>query len=80
LFRDRGHPGLLDVPRVAGDTFAWVRAEFSPREVVELLLTVGYFRMMDRLVTALDLELETSFGVQALERARDAARGAEVVA
>jgi alkylhydroperoxidase family enzyme len=61
---------VLDVPRVADDTFAWVREQFSPREVVELLLTVGYFRMMDRLVTALDLELEPAFGVQALDRAR----------
>jgi alkylhydroperoxidase family enzyme len=67
---------ILDSPRVADDTFAWVHAEFSPREVVELLLTVGYFRMMDRLVTALDLELEPAFGVQVLDRAR----AAEVVA
>ena len=66
---------VLDVPRIADDTFAWVRLEFSPREVVELLLTVGYFRMMDRLVTALDLELEPAFGVRALDGARAAARG-----
>jgi alkylhydroperoxidase family enzyme len=71
---------VLDVPRVSDETFAWVRQEFSPREVVELLLTIGYFRMMDRLVTTLELELEPAFGVQALDRARDAARGAEVTA
>jgi alkylhydroperoxidase family enzyme len=63
---------VLDIPRVADDTFAWVREQFTPREVVELFLTVGYFRLMDRLVTALDLELERAFGVQALDRARSA--------
>jgi hypothetical protein len=41
---------------------------------------LGYFRMMDRLVTTLDLELEPAFGAQTLDQARGVARGAEVMA
>jgi hypothetical protein len=46
-----------------------VRERFSARQVIELVLTTGCFRMMSRLVTLLELEPEPSFGVQALQRA-----------
>lgn len=32
--------------RVSDPTFAQAREEFSPRELVELLITIGYFRMI----------------------------------
>jgi hypothetical protein len=35
---------FLDGCRAAYDTFAMVRDLFSPREQVELLLLIGYFR------------------------------------
>jgi 4-carboxymuconolactone decarboxylase len=63
----------LDTPHVADATFTRLRVHFPPRQVVELLLIIGCFRMMCRLVTTLDLELEPSFGVDALRRAHQTA-------
>ena len=67
---------VLDHAHVSDATFAPVRDCFSARQVVELLLTAGCFRMMSRLVTLLELELEPSFGVQALQHAREPALAA----
>ena len=39
---------------------------FSPHELLELLLLIGYFRLMNGLMTALDVELEPPFGVKIL--------------
>jgi alkylhydroperoxidase family enzyme len=57
---------ILDGPHVSDGTFARVREQFSPREVVELLLTVGYFRMIGSLLTTLDIELDPAWAAQAL--------------
>jgi alkylhydroperoxidase family enzyme len=65
---------VLDRSHFSAATFARVRERFSARQVVELLLTTGCFRMMSRLVTLLELEPEPSFGVQALQRAREPLR------
>jgi 4-carboxymuconolactone decarboxylase len=45
-------------PRVSDATFAAVRQRLSPREIVELLLTVGNYLMLARVMTTLELELE----------------------
>jgi alkylhydroperoxidase family enzyme len=80
LFTDRERVALafvdeiLDGPRVSDDTFAAVRGRFSSREVVELLLTVGYFRMIGSLLTTLDVELDAAWAAQALEREHATAR------
>jgi alkylhydroperoxidase family enzyme len=47
---------LLDRPRVSDDTFAQACDWFPPREVVELMITIGYFRMIGALLTTLDVE------------------------
>ena len=65
---------VLDRSHSSAPTFARVRERFSARQVVELVLTTGCFRMMSRLVTLLELEPEPSFGVQALQRAREPLR------
>jgi alkylhydroperoxidase family enzyme len=49
---------VLDSTRVSADTFARAREEFSARDVVDLLLTIGYFRMITGMVTTLDIELD----------------------
>jgi alkylhydroperoxidase family enzyme len=70
LFTHREHAALaftdeiLDGPRVADDTFARVCEQFSTREVVELLLTVGYFQMISRLMTTLDIEPDPAWAAQ----------------
>jgi 4-carboxymuconolactone decarboxylase len=49
--------------------FNRLRVHFPCRQIVELLLTIGCYRIMSRLVTLLELELEPLFGVDALRRA-----------
>jgi 4-carboxymuconolactone decarboxylase len=62
---------VFDTCRAADDTFRAVRELFSPREVVELVLLIGYFRMISGLMTTLDVEVEAPFGVKILDLAGD---------
>jgi 4-carboxymuconolactone decarboxylase len=64
---------LLDRPRVSEDTFSQVRDWFSTREVVELLITIGYYRMIGALLTSLDVGLDPPRAEELLEFACDAA-------
>jgi alkylhydroperoxidase family enzyme len=45
-------------PRIDDPTFAALRGHLSPREVVELLLTIGDYLMLARLMTVLEIELD----------------------
>jgi 4-carboxymuconolactone decarboxylase len=58
---------LLEKPRVSDDTFSQVRDWFSTREVVELMITIGYFRMIGALLTSLDVELDPPRAEELLE-------------
>jgi len=58
---------VLDSTRVSAHTFAQAREEFSARELVELLLTIGYFRMIGGLLTTLDIEFDVPCAVDLLE-------------
>jgi 4-carboxymuconolactone decarboxylase len=62
---------VLDRADVSAATWARLAEHFPPDRIVELLLTIGCFRMMCRLVTVLELELEPAFGVEALQLARE---------
>ena len=53
---------VLDGPRVSDTTFAAVTEHLSPREIVELLLTVGEYFMLARVMTTLELELDDPAG------------------
>jgi alkylhydroperoxidase family enzyme len=57
---------MLHAPRASDELFARLQVDFSSREIVELLLTVGYFRMISSLMTTLDIELEPAFSIQTL--------------
>jgi len=50
---------VLDASDSTDDTFAAVNEMFSPREVVDMLLLIGYFRMICRLMTTPHIELES---------------------
>jgi alkylhydroperoxidase family enzyme len=54
-------------PRVSDETFAAVRDFLSPREVVELLLTIGDYLMLARVMTTLELEVDAAAGDQVVE-------------
>lgn len=79
LFSERERTALgfadevSDTCRATNDTFRAVRELFSPREVVELVLLIGYFRMISGLMTTLDVEVEAPFGAKILDLARDVA-------
>ena len=79
LFADRERTAfafadeVLDTCSATDDTFAAVREIFSPTEVLELLLLIGYFRMICGVMNTLQVELEPSFGVKILEMVQEAA-------
>ena len=50
----------------ADQTFARAQNLFSPRELVELLLLIGYFRMISAVMTTLEVEIELPFGAKVL--------------
>ena len=79
LFADRERTAfafadeVLDTCSATDDTFAAVREIFSPTEVLELLLLIGYFRMICGVMNTLHVELEPSFGMKILEMVQEAA-------
>jgi alkylhydroperoxidase family enzyme len=56
----------LDYARVPDETFAMAQKEFTSRELMELLLTIGYFRMICSLLTTLDIELDEPRAIELL--------------
>jgi alkylhydroperoxidase family enzyme len=61
---------VMDSPRVSDETFAAVRAHLSPREIVELMLTVGNYLMLARVMTTLELEIDEAVGPPDAARTR----------
>jgi 4-carboxymuconolactone decarboxylase len=59
-------------PRVSDETFAAVSRSLSPREIVELLLTVGNYLMLARVMTTLELEIDDPAGLRVLGTDRPA--------
>jgi alkylhydroperoxidase family enzyme len=58
---------LVATPRVSDETFEAVRRHLSPREIVELMLTVGNYLMLARVMTTLELELDDPAGATLLD-------------
>ena len=79
LFSDRERTAfafadeVLDTCRAEDDTFAEVRDMFSTGEVLELLLLIGYFRMICGVMTTLHVPLEPAFGAKILDMVRETA-------
>jgi 4-carboxymuconolactone decarboxylase len=61
---------VVSGPRVGDETFAAVSAHLGPREIVELLLTVGNYLMLARVMTTLELELDEAVGRVVLDAGR----------
>jgi len=53
--------------QVSDALFAEMREHFSPREIVELLLTYGYYGMMARLTEVTELEIDAPSAARSLE-------------
>jgi alkylhydroperoxidase family enzyme len=60
-------------PRISDDVFDCIRAQFSDREIVELLLTIGDYLMLARLMTVLEIDLDEPGGAAILSGLRDRA-------
>ena len=45
-------------PRISDDLFACIREQFGEREVVELLLAIGDYLMLARVMTVLEIDLD----------------------
>jgi len=50
----------LEHARVSDEVFAALREHLSPQEIVELVLTLGYYSMLARLTEVTELELDTA--------------------
>jgi alkylhydroperoxidase family enzyme len=58
-------------PRISDDLYECVRAQFSEREVVELLLAIGDYLMLARVMTVLEIDLDEAVGDAVLRGRRD---------
>ncbi len=56
--------------RVCDDTFGEMEKSFSPQEIVELILAIGFYMTMARLMETLDIDLEPAASTKVLEAAR----------
>jgi alkylhydroperoxidase family enzyme len=50
------------------ETFAAMSARFSPRQIVHLLLVIGQYMMLGRIMATTRIDLDPSVGVAALQR------------
>lgn len=50
--------------RASEATFAAMAARFPPREIVELLLAIGFYMLMARLMETVDIDLEPGAGAE----------------
>jgi 4-carboxymuconolactone decarboxylase len=58
-------------PRISADLYDCVSAQFSEREIVELLLAIGEYLMLARVMTVLDVDLDAAGGDAVLRGLRD---------
>jgi len=55
-----------------GETFAAMTARFTPREIMHLLLVIGQYMMVGRIMATTQLDLEPARGGEVLQRASEA--------
>ncbi len=58
---------VLDGPHVPEPVFAALRDVLSPRQIVELLLVIGHYLMLARIITALEIDPDQPLGTAAIE-------------
>jgi 4-carboxymuconolactone decarboxylase len=60
---------VLQRPRADDDTFTALRERFPPRQIVELLLVIGSYHMLARVMTTLDIDLDPAAGSAVIDEA-----------
>lgn len=58
-------------PHISDDLYDCIRAQFSEREIVELLLAIGDYLMLARVMTILELDIDEAVGEAVLRGRRD---------
>ena len=61
---------LLERPRLGDASFAALERLFSPREIVELILTVGYYMMVARLLESTAVDIDPPAGTAVVDSLR----------
>jgi alkylhydroperoxidase family enzyme len=61
---------VLELPRVDDGTFAALSDRFPARQIVELLLVIGSYQMLARLMTTLDIDIDRAVGGAILDEAK----------
>jgi alkylhydroperoxidase family enzyme len=61
---------VLEQPRVDDTTFAAISDRLPPRQIVELLLVVGSYHMLARMMTTLDIDIDPAVGSAVLDEAQ----------
>jgi 4-carboxymuconolactone decarboxylase len=60
---------VLQQPRADNDTFTALREHFPPRQIIELLLVIGNYHMLARIMTTLDIDLDPAAGSAIIDEA-----------
>jgi 4-carboxymuconolactone decarboxylase len=60
---------VLQRPRADEDTFTALRERFPPRQIVELLLVIGNYHMLARIMTSLDIDLDPAASSTVIDEA-----------
>ncbi len=60
----------LESPRVSDATFAALSDRFPPRQIVELLLVIGSYHMLARVMTTLDIDIDLAVGSAVVDEAK----------
>ncbi len=63
---------VVRAARAAEEAFAGLKETMSPREIVELLMVIGNYMMIARVMATTDMELDEPAGLGALQASRDA--------
>ena len=61
---------VLERPRVEDAAFAALSSRFPPRQIVELLLVIGSYQMLARVMTTVDIDLDAAVGSAVIDEAR----------
>jgi alkylhydroperoxidase family enzyme len=61
-------------PRVSDDLYDCARVQFSERELAELLVAIGFYLLLARFMTVLDIDLDEAVGAAVLSGLEDRPR------
>lgn len=61
---------VLEGSRAGEETFADLASRFPPRQIIELLLVIGNYHMLARIMNTLDIDIDQAVGGAIIDQAR----------